>query len=425
MRTALKSDFIAFESSLQSSLLDVLMVSKDDVDTALPSAMDTTMEPQLPGASHADQLERCGRWLSSIPRDDVIDLREAQEYHDFLRAFERLGQAHRRVVSSKRNSVRITPVHETYWSISNNFLQYLTADDVILRIFEFLECQSLIRMAFTCSRFRQLAYRSATQRTCDVMSTRQLRSVMQLLRAKEQIDGVGTGLHYNHVRVPLLLLSRRIYVTHSGDPEYNGVYYCTGCNGNGFVFTKPRYPERRVRPLRTIENRDSESPQPPDPMEDEVVVVRPDPPGAAAGAVEAAGAEVAPPIGGGQGPIILGGGEGPIGEDPSARFESEDTQPGGLLRCIIAKRFSHEMILWYLSKEVDSSETQQYGIAPVPPGEVTQVFAFWAKLMVIGDASPDICRYPSQSSILSHHHEQWNSLATHRNITPPTVELLD
>eukprot|EP00980_Cylindrotheca_fusiformis_P024250 scaffold11680_cov142-Cylindrotheca_fusiformis.AAC.8 len=393
-------------------------------DHSMSSEMDTMMESHFRGSSLADQLERCGRWLSSIPRDDVIDLRETPEYHDFLRSFERLGQAHRRVVSANRNSAQVAPVHETYWSISNNFLQYLTADDVILRIFEFLECQSLIRMAFTCSRFRQLAYRSATQRTCDVMSTRQLRSVMQLLRAKEQIDGVGTSIQDNHVRVPLLLLNRRILVTRSGDPEYNGVYFCTGCNGNGFVFTKPRYPERRVRRLKPTESRDTDSPEPPGPMEEEGVLVRPDPPGEAAGDAEvaaAAAAAAAVPLQNVQGPIV----QGPVGETPSARFESDDAQPGGLLRCVIAKRFSHEMILWYLSKELDSSETQQYGIAPIAPGEVTQVFSFWAKLMVIGDASPDICRYPSQSSILGHHQEQWNSLATNRNPTPPIVELLD
>jgi hypothetical protein len=382
-----------------------------EAGNCLSSAMDTTMESHLSAISPADQLERCGGWLSSIPRDDVINLRETAEYHDFLRAFERLGQAHRRVISTNRSSLQITPIRESYWSISNNFLQFLTSDDLILKIFEFLECQSLIRMALTCSRFRQLAYRSATQRTCDVMSTRQLRSDMQLLRAKEQIDGVGTGLHDNHVRVPLLLLSRRILVTNAGDPEYNGVYFCTGCNGNGFVFTKQRFPERRVQRTRAIESQGNESPPPHDPMDEEVVVVQPDPPGEAAGAVA-----VAAPFGEGQ---------GPIDDAPSARFESEDTQPGGLLRCIIAKRFSHEMILWYLSKEVDSSETQHNGVAPAVPGEVTQVFAFWAKLMVIGDASPDICRYPSQSSILAHHQEQWNSLVTYRNATPPTVELLD
>jgi len=61
----------------------------------------------------------------------------------------------------------------------------------------------------------------------------------------------------------------------------------------------------------------------------------------------------------------------------------------------------------------------------VRAGEVTQLFCFWAKLMNIGDASPDICRYPSQSSILGQHNDGWQTLTTTRNIVPPRVELLD
>jgi hypothetical protein len=67
-------------------------------------------------------------------------------------------------------------------------------------------------------------------------------------------------------------------------------------------------------------------------------------------------------------------------------------------------------ILWYLSKEVEATETRD-GVTAV---EVTQVFSFWAKLMVIGDASPDTCRYPSQSSILARHNEGWQALSTTR-----------
>jgi len=181
----------------------------------------------------------------------------------------------------------------------------------------------------SCSRFRQLARRSATQRTYDVAQARQLNNGMQLLRAKEQIDGLGNGIHDSHVRVPTLLLSRRVVITDAGDPEYNGVYFCTGGNGNGFVFTKPRFPERRVqRPAASahvpscetagtgrivpsfttesrevINNRDRDRVPPADPR-------------AAAAAVEGAYA---------------------------ARFESEVAQPGQLLRCIIAKRFSNEV----------------------------------------------------------------------------------
>lgn len=64
-----------------------------------------------------------------------------------------------------------------------------------------------------------------------------------------------------------------------------------------------------------------------------------------------------------------------------------------LLRCVISKRFSNETILWYMSKEVEDEATH----------EISQLFSFWAKLLVTGDASPDVCRYPSQTSILSRH----------------------
>ena len=58
-------------------------------------------------------------------------------------------------------------------------------------------------------------------------------------------------------------------------------------------------------------------------------------------------------------------------------------------------------------------------------GEVTQTFAFWAKLMAIGDASPDICQYPSQSSVLARHGEGWLALPVVSNLQLPIVELLD
>lgn len=78
-------------------------------------------------------------------------------------------------------------------------------------------------------------------------------------------------------------------------------------------------------------------------------------------------------------------------------------------------------ILWYLSKEIESTETRG-GVTEV---EVTQLFSFWSKLMVIGDASPDTCRYPSQTSILARHNERWQALATTRTTRAPIVELLE
>jgi hypothetical protein len=74
-----------------------------------------------------------------------------------------------------------------------------------------------------------------------------------------------------------------------------------------------------------------------------------------------------------------------------------------------------------MSKEIIATEDD----SEVGEGDVTQVFCFWAKLMVIGDASSDICRYPSQSSILARHGERWQTLSTTHHMDAPTVELLD
>lgn len=74
-----------------------------------------------------------------------------------------------------------------------------------------------------------------------------------------------------------------------------------------------------------------------------------------------------------------------------------------------------------MSKEVVATES---GVG-IRVGEVTEVFKFWAKLMLIEHASLDACRYPSQSSILARTHESWQSLQTTRDLRPPTVELLD
>jgi hypothetical protein len=74
-----------------------------------------------------------------------------------------------------------------------------------------------------------------------------------------------------------------------------------------------------------------------------------------------------------------------------------------------------------LSKEVVATEDNE----GVCVGDVIQTYSFWSKLMVIGDAKPDICRYPSQSSILATHNEGWLALTTTLTIEPPTLELLD
>lgn len=128
-----------------------------------------------------------------------------------------------------------------------SFLQHLAVDDVLLRVFEFIDCSSLVRTGTTCHRFRELATRSAEQRTQRLADGRLLRSAMRMLRAQEQIEGVGPREGATVVPIPMLGLRRRVRVAGAGDPEYNGIYFCTGSNGNGFLFTKPRSPERRVR----------------------------------------------------------------------------------------------------------------------------------------------------------------------------------
>jgi hypothetical protein len=499
--------------------------------------------------SATDQLERCGRWLSSIPRDDVTALRDTPEYQEFLHAFERLGHAHRRVItcdnrtetrrvnspmmnatinspqsdtmlsgtSPNSSSIatstngrvnqndleaqrvqvhaaisdfvganipsaltaaisaanRVAPHHDAPSLTINAFLQH--TDDVILRVFEFLECQSLIRASLTCSRFHQLAHRGATQRTFQIARTRQLDSVMRLLRAHEQIV---QGDHTNHaavghVRVPMLLLGRRIIVTNAGDPEYNGVYYCTNANGNGFVFTKPRYPiqrvsdrmgrrwqqhgseanDRRQREDTDMENRNLEIPVNnqdndnnnggnPVIVQDglqrqhirqlhlhqgrrvRIVLRQNQNPARIAVAVQdrQQQPQQQQPPGAVAGQIL------PQNDNfSSTRYDGEDIQPGQPLRCIISKRFSNETILWYMSKEVEvgppADSDEAVNEDENEHGGIREVFSYWSKLMVLGAASPDICRYPSQTSILSRQGDGWQSLAL--TMRPPTVELLD
>lgn len=42
--------------------------------------------------SNFGTLERCGRWLMAIPRNDVLALQQTIEYRRFLEAFDKLGE---------------------------------------------------------------------------------------------------------------------------------------------------------------------------------------------------------------------------------------------------------------------------------------------------------------------------------------------
>lgn len=130
------------------------------------------------------------------------------------------------------------------YSRQYSFLQHLAVDGIILRILEFLPCYCLTRTSETCHRFHQLSHTSAQQRTQRMAEGRYYLDDcggMKLLRAKEQMDGILPDDRGGPVvRIPLLGLKKRIVVTNAGDEEYNGIYFCTGCNGNGFLFSKPR-----------------------------------------------------------------------------------------------------------------------------------------------------------------------------------------
>lgn len=202
--------------------------------------------------SHANNntntLEHYGQWLLSIPRDDIPTLTQTSEYKSFIEAFQNLEQAHRKsqtIIQNQRKS-QLGLQGEGGGNGGGNggtrsvsFLQHMALDDIVLRIFEFLPCATLVRTSETCHRFHILSKRSAKQRTVHMEGHFYLQSEMKLLRAKEQIEGILPD-RKPVVRVPLLGLQRRIYVTGSGDEEFNGIYFCTGSNGNGFLFSKPR-----------------------------------------------------------------------------------------------------------------------------------------------------------------------------------------
>lgn len=199
-----------------------------------------------------DELEKCGNWLLSIPRDDMISLQETPEYTDFLKAFEKLGQAHRRVLFENTEGA-VDELESGSENVSSfSFLQHMAVDDVVLRVFEFLECRSLIRASTTCSRFRDLTHKSAKQRTHQIGKERTLDHIFKLLRAKEEIEGTSSTIEHCHVPVPMLGLPKRVLVSEAGDAEYNGIYYCTGCDSNGFVFTKPRFERNAAPPSRSF-----------------------------------------------------------------------------------------------------------------------------------------------------------------------------
>ncbi len=203
-----------------------------------------------------EKNDTIGQWLLSIPRDDIPSLTQTPEYSEFLKAFQKLECAHRKMISgigkevedgnhSGDDSGRGASLELLgrggygYSHLNFHSLQKFFDDDMILRIFEFLNCHTLTQLSETCNRFWILSNRSAKQRTIQLHGSFYLESYMKLLRAKEQIQGIHP--EHSSVRIPLMALGKRIHVSNCGDPELNGIYYCTGTNGNGFLFSKPRF----------------------------------------------------------------------------------------------------------------------------------------------------------------------------------------
>ena len=187
-------------------------------------------EAQAANFQMPESIDSIIKWLDGT-RADIHTLTQTSEYNDFLHAFQKLEQAHRKVASARRG---IGLEH-----VTESILQFISDDDVALRIYDFLNSQNLVTLGETCNRFHTLCKLSAKQRTEHMNECLYLESYIKLLRAKEQTEGILPRCR--SVRVPILGLQRRVIVSESSDPDYNGIYFCTHVNGNGFLISKPRF----------------------------------------------------------------------------------------------------------------------------------------------------------------------------------------
>jgi hypothetical protein len=222
---------------------------------------------------------------------------------------------------------------------------------------------------------------------------------MQMLRAQEQIDGIMPD-NFPFVQVPNLGLKCRVLVTNSGDDDYNGIYFCTSGNGNGYIFTKPRLYSSNSRSMSMSSSSSSRSNN-----------TRPS----------------------AHNVVNDDNGENKTEDNQDANsimnHPSNTTAQQNLpLRCLISKRFSEQTLLWYMSKELERRKDDyelmvedSHASNEEQPSD--EEFSFYANLMAAGWASPGMSHYPSQTSILSLHGDGgWQSLS--EDLHPPTVELL-
>lgn len=378
----------------------------------------STLSPPTPHNCTTTNISGCIDWLSALSAPERDALEDTNEFHEFLRCFERLARVHRNLPHVRSSSASTTTAVE-----ESPYTRTLS-DDVWIKVLDFLPCLSLVQAHATCRRMRHLARQVATTHVQSLVRHRQLSNVFQLLQAKEQICGVDAGsaafLHdstlapYSRcvVPIPILGLPRRLLVTDCGDGDFNGIYHCTGCNGNGYVFTKPRWLLHGARvtedwPVPTC----PDEAFPEDDAEDDdagnVLELREE-------------ARV----------------DGYVGQ----RRHRHKSQ---MFRCFISKRFSNERLLWYMSKELAVVDPNQEieellhedSLEWLERPMVTQVFCYWADLPVEGeegDASTDLSRYPPATSTLMggrRHGDDaavgWQSLPSMERFRPPTVELLD
>ena len=157
----------------------------------------------------------------------MSNLARTPEYAAFLQAFARLGQAHERDVASEDKCG------------DDAFLQHYASNDVVCKIFEYSDSKDLVVASATCHRFRKLAKETAMQKTAAFRDARSLGCEMKTLRAQEQVQGIGIGQDVFSVQVPVLGLKGRVLVSDCGDDAYNGLYFCTDVENNGWVFKKP------------------------------------------------------------------------------------------------------------------------------------------------------------------------------------------
>ena len=232
------------------------------------------LEPHRP--IHEEPLIRSVQLLQSIITNSGNHksfIQHTREYRDFVYALEQLECVYRSV-SSWNEDLSSLISHQSVDSSSESivshvkgiapsvsFLQSVATDDVIRRIFSYLECFSILNTMITCTRFHHLANAYAVERSRSMVARRQLFTPMALLKADEQImignygigsvsndERISTKGSVRPVPIPTLLLPKCIRVRDCGDSDYNGLYYCTGCNGNGYVFTKPIFPIQK-RPV--------------------------------------------------------------------------------------------------------------------------------------------------------------------------------